>query len=277
MPLSRVTIDGISTACQIDGVENGPVVLFSNSLGTDMSMWDSQVQALRDRFCILRYDTRGHGSTDEPDGPFGIEDLARDALAVADHFQKMRFHFVGLSLGGMVGQVLGSLHGDRLSSLTLCATASEMNPSVWTDRIQQIESGGLDSVVTPTLERWFTDDFRASSAEIVAGFGKSLVQTSTAGYIRCAAAIRGMNLVPLLSNIAVPTLVVSGMDDVSTPPSAGRAIANAVKGAQLVILEKAAHLLAVEQAERFNEVLKQFLEVQESQSLASHTSSGVTA
>ena len=273
----RIEIDGVSTACRFDGLEGAPVVMFSNSLGADMTMWDAQAKTICDRFRVLRYDTRGHGLSQEPSSPFGMDDLAGDALAVMDHFDLDHVHFVGLSLGGMIGQTLGALHGDRLSSLTLCATASTMDPSIWSARIAQVQSQGVGSLVETSLERWFTESFRTATPDVVAKIGAAFARTSDAGYIGCASAIRDMDLVPMLEKIAGPTLVVAGANDPSTPPAAGKVIADAVEGASLTVIDQAAHFLNVEQAAGFNDILLHFLGDQEHNSLASHVSSEVTA
>jgi len=274
---SHASINAVDTSYRLEGLSGAPVVMFSNSLAADLSMWDAQVARLGARYQTLRYDTRGHGATAEPAGAFSIEDLAGDAVALLDHLEIASVHFVGLSLGGMVGQAMGARHGDRLKSLTLCATASSMDPSVWEGRIEQVRRDGVAPLAQGTLERWFTAPFRASHPETVAAVGMTIAATSRAGYIGCAGAIRDMDLVPMLADIDVPTLVVAGADDPSTPPAMAQAIHERIAGSRLAVVERAAHLLNIEQADAFGDILEEFLADQERNSLASRTAAGVTA
>lgn len=259
---------------RLEGLADAPVVMFSNSLAADLSMWDAQAKRLAVRYRVLRYDTRGHGGTSAPTGSFSMEDLAGDAVALLDHLDVPEVHFVGLSLGGMIGQVMGARHGDRLRSLTLCATASDMDPAVWKTRIEQVQRDGVAPLVEGTLERWFTQNFRASHPETMAAVGRAIAATSTAGYAGCAAAIRDMNLVPMLGDITVPTLIVAGADDPSTPPARAQAIHERIAGSRLVVLEHAAHLLNIEQAQAFGDLLEHFLDDQENHSLAGRKRAG---
>ncbi len=259
---------------RLEGLADAPVVMFSNSLAADLSMWDAQVERLSARYRVLRYDTRGHGGTSAPAGAYAIEDLAGDAVALLDHLGIAEVHFVGLSLGGMIGQVMGARHGDRLISLTLCATASEMDPSIWKTRIEQVQRDGVAPLVDGTLERWFTPEFRAAHPDVMAAVGRAIAGTSAAGYAGCAAAIRDMNLVPMLGDITVPTLIVAGADDPSTPPAKAQAIHERIAGSRLAVLERAAHLLNIEQAQAFGELLEHFLDDQESHSLARRKAAG---
>jgi 3-oxoadipate enol-lactonase len=235
--------------------------MLSNSLMSDLSMWEPQMAALTERFRVLRYDTRGHGGTDAPAGPYTIELLAADAVALLDALGLERVHFVGLSLGGMTGQLLGARHGDRLLGLVLCDTASEMpNPEVWDGRIGTAETQGIEALAPATLERWFTAPFRERRGEAIDKVLAMIRRTPVAGYVGCGHAIRDMNQTGLLADIKAPTLVIVGADDPSTPVAAARAIHERVAGSELTVIEDAAHLPNIEQPEAFNAALLAFLE-----------------
>jgi 3-oxoadipate enol-lactonase len=268
------SINAMDVSYRLEGPQDAPVVMFSNSLAADLSMWDAQVERLSTRFRVLRYDTRGHGGSSQPTGPFSIEDLAGDAVGLLGHLGIADVHFVGLSLGGMIGQVMGARHGGRLRSLVLCATASEMDPSVWKSRIEQVQRDGVASLAEGTLERWFTAPFRAGHPDVMAKVDSAIAATSTAGFVGCAGAIRDMNLVPMLGDITVPTLIVAGADDPSTPPAKAQAIHERIAGSRLAVLDHAAHLLNIEQAEAFGDLLEHFLDDQESHSLAGRKRAG---
>lgn len=267
MSIRRTTINGLETAYRLEGCAGRPVVMFANSLAADMSMWDAQAADFGERYRVLRYDMRGHGGTDEPSAPFSIADLADDAVALLDALEIDRAHFVGLSLGGMVGQVLGASHGARLTSLTLCATAYRMDASIWRDRIERVEREGTAPLVPATLERWFTAGFRASRPDLMETVAGMIAATSRTGYASCARAIGDMNLEPLLGRIARPTLVIAGAQDLSTPPEMARRIHDGIGGSELVIVENAAHLMNIEQPQAFDAALETFLGRHEQDSL----------
>jgi 3-oxoadipate enol-lactonase len=245
------------------GPAEAPVVMLANSLGTNFHMWDAQVPALAQHFRVLRYDMRGHGMSDGPAAGttgYSIDALAQDALDLLDALGIGGFHFCGLSIGGMVGQRLGAKAKGRIASLVLCDTGSRIGPpKLWDDRIAAIRSKGLEGVADAVISRWFTPRFFSERADEARGYRNMLVRTSVEGYVGCGIAVRDADLRADDAQIACPTLVVVGADDAATPPSSAREISEAVKGAQLVVLDNAAHIPAVEQPEALNRVLLDFL------------------
>ncbi len=253
---------GARLACRTDGEHGLPAVVLCNSLASDHSMWDAQIALLAPHSWVIRYDTRGHGASDASEGPYSIEQLAQDCLAVLDHYRIERAHFVGLSLGGMTGQWLGAEAASRFLSLTLCDTASDMPTDLWEQRIAQVHEHGIASIVETTVERWFTAPFRDREAAEVARVKAMIAATSEAGYLGCAAAIRDMALEPLLARISLPTQIIVGAKDVSTPPSEAERINRGIAGSNLAVVPDAAHLPNIEQADTFNQALWAFLQRQ---------------
>ncbi len=259
MPFIRA--GALSVHYQIEGDPALPVVMLSNSLGTNLHLWDAQMPALLPKFRVLRYDMRGHGLTDLPTGEaYTMDELADDALALLDALKLGRVHFCGLSIGGMIGQKLGAKAGKRFLSLTLCNTAMVIATfQIWQDRLASVRQGGMAAIVESVLQRWFTADFHQTHPETIAGYRNILLRTPAAGYIGCSLAIRDADLTSDAARIACPTLVVVGESDMATPPETGRALAQTVKGAKLVALKNACHISAVEQPAALNAALLGFL------------------
>lgn len=244
---------------RLDGGERAPVLVLSSSLGTDLTLWDAQVPAFSKRFRVLRYDTRGHGQTAVTEGPYTLDRLGRDVIALLDALRVPRAHFCGISLGGMTGMWLGAQAADRIDRLVLCNTSSYM-PTVemWNARIAAVERDGMSAVAEPVIGRWFTDEFRASHPDTVARVRSVLLKTSPAGYVACSAAIRDMDQRKDLERIGAPALVIAGSRDPSTPPEMGRLVASTIRGARYRELD-AAHLSNLQQAAAFNDAVLQFL------------------
>jgi 3-oxoadipate enol-lactonase len=241
---------------------NGPVVMFAHSLGSDLSIWEAQKSALAGRRTVLTYDLRGHGQTTATSGAYDFDLLAQDALALMDALNIDKASFVGISLGGMIGQALALAAPQRLEKLVLADTTSAYPPeaqALWPERIRGIEANGLEPLVTPTLERWFTAPYRSACPEVVARIGNLIRNTSPTGYIGCCHAIAGLNFAGQLGRIKAPTLVMVGDQDAGTPPAMAEAIVKGIPGARLEIIAGAAHLSCVEQAEHFNALLVEFL------------------
>ncbi|QIN84315.1 3-oxoadipate enol-lactonase [Rubrobacter tropicus] len=246
---------------RLEGPEDAPVLVLSNSLGTALEMWDDQAPALRERFRVLRYDTRGHGESPAPPGPYAIEDLGRDVLSLLDHIGVERASFCGLSIGGMTGMWLASEAPERVESLVLCCTSALLGPkSVWDERIQTATEKGMAALVDGVIERWFTPAFRSENPEAVETMARTLRGTDPEGYAGCCAAIRDMDLRDRLPSIRSPTLVVSGADDPATPPDHGRLIAGAIPGARFEVVPEAAHIANVEQPETVTQLILTHLE-----------------
>lgn len=244
-------IHGDKFNCHVDGPPEAPVLVLSNSLGTNLSMWDGQMPALTARFRVLRYDTRGHGASTVTPGAYSIDMLARDVLALLDALKIRRAHFCGLSMGGMTGMWLGVHAPDRIGRMVLANTAPKIGtPEMWNQRIDNVRKGGMEAIVDTVLERWFTAGFRARAPEPVARMRAMLTATPAEGYMACCAAVRDMDQRDAIAEIRHPALVIAGTHDVVTPPAEGRATAERIRGARYLELD-AAHISNVEAADRF--------------------------
>ena len=264
--LNFVAHAGARIAWQAQGPADRPALLLANSLGSDMGSWDAVVGLLADQFRVIRYDARGHGaSTLEASArgvDYAMELLARDALAVADAAGATRFHFAGVSIGGMVGMWLGRHAAHRLDRLVLSNTAARLPTQVWAERIAAVKASGLPSQVEATMQRWFTPAFHAQTeAEgqaVISRARATFLNVDLDGYLGCAAAVRDMDQGGDLPGIAVPTLVVTGRYDPSTPPELGQEIAARIPGAACVELPLA-HMPQLERPGDFAGVLREFL------------------
>ena len=243
----------------MDGAADAPVLVLSNSLGTNLSMWEPQMAELSRGFRVLRYDTRGHGESSVTPGSYSIERLGRDVVALLDRLAIESAHFCGLSLGGMTGMWLAIHAPTRVFRLALCNTAAYMAPAdLWNGRIDQVRGGGMDAIVESVLARWFTPAFLARSPDIAASVRQMVLATPADGYIACCAAIRDMDQREAIAGISAPTLVIAGTHDPATPPADGRFIADRIEGARYVELP-AAHLSNIEAARDFTAALLDFL------------------
>ncbi|MGI9050100.1 MAG: 3-oxoadipate enol-lactonase [Rubrobacteraceae bacterium] len=243
--------DTVSLNHVLEGPEGAPVLVFSNSLGTSLRMWDEQAAALVEHFRLLRYDHRGHGRSSVPPGPYKIDDLGRDLLALLDHLEIERAAFCGLSLGGMVGMWLASHAPERVSHLVLCCTSARLGPPEnWTSRAKTVREEGLGAVAEASMERWFTPMLRESRPGVLRWAERMLLDTPVEGYAGCCEAMRDMDLTGSLGDIQAPTLVVAGADDPVTPPDHAKLIVGSIPGARLTVVGNAAHLANVEQPEK---------------------------
>ncbi|BCM85892.1 3-oxoadipate enol-lactonase [Methylobacterium indicum] len=248
--MPQIEANGTLLNYELSGPSGAPVVVFSNSLGTTLAMWDPLVPHLRGRYRVLRYDTRGHGASQVRDQPIEVADLAEDLIGLLDALNIPRAHVVGLSLGGMTGQAAASRHPDRVISLTLMATAAFMpSEASWNERAALVRQKGTAAIVEATMTRWFTPHFPASSPDAVTPVRAQFTGTDAAGYAVCCNAIGRMDLRPVLDRITAPTLVIAGRDDPATPPAMAQEICDGIRHAELVVLPNAAHLLSVEQPE----------------------------
>lgn len=244
---------------RLDGADGAPVLVLSNSLGTDLDMWAAQMPELVGHFRVLRYDTRGHGGSAIVPGPFGVAELGRDVLDLMDGLDIARAHFCGLSMGGMTGMWLGLNAPGRFDRLVLCNTAAKIGTAEqWDLRIARVELAGTVSVAEAVLERWFTPEFMAARPDVVGAARATLESTSAAGYAASCAAVRDMDQRAAIADIRLPTLVIAGTHDLATPPAAGREVARNIPGARYLELD-AAHLSNLEQAEQFTAALLEFL------------------
>jgi 3-oxoadipate enol-lactonase len=257
----RVKTNGVDTAYRFDGPEKGRVVLMSNSLMSNYTMWDWTLPALADKYRVLRYDMRGHGRSGTTPAPYSIPQLADDAIALLDALKIDKVHFVGLSMGGMIGQQLGARYGARVHSLTLCDTASEMPPrSLWEDRLATAREKGIPGLVDGTLQRWFTAPFAKRAPQDIEKVRGMILGTGVEGYVGCASAVRDMSQTTMLLKIRTPTLVLTGRQDPATTVEQSIVLNRMIDGSQLVVLEDAAHLSNIEQPEAFNRTVRTFID-----------------
>lgn len=253
-------VNGARIHYRFDGAGDSPVLVLSNSLGTDHTMWDVQIPVFARRFRVLRYDTRGHGTSAVTQGPYTIEQLGRDVVGLLDELGIARAHFCGLSLGGMAGMWLGVNAPERLDKLVLCNTAARIAPpEMWNARIDTVRNRGMAEIVDAVLERWFTAAFRQAAPPALERVRQTFLTTPPNGYAACCAAVRDMDQRAAISRIGLPTLVIAGSQDMATPPADGRFLAENIPGARYAELE-AAHLSNVEVEERFTTAVTNFLE-----------------
>ena len=257
-----IETNGTNIHCKLAGKKQAPVVVLSHSLACSMVMWRPQLDFLEPHFRVLRFDTRGHGFSDAPVGPYTLEQLVGDAIGVLDKLDFGQVYWVGLSMGGMIGQGLALTHPDRIERLVLADTAAiipdEAQP-VWQERIDAARDEGMQTVAESTLERWFTPDYLKQNPPEIDQIRQQILDTPVAGYIGCSEAIRRLNYLNRLSEIRTPTLVMVGADDPGTPVAASEAMHAQIKGSRLVVIPDAAHLSNIEQARIFNDSLITFL------------------
>ncbi|MDP2618924.1 MAG: 3-oxoadipate enol-lactonase [Hyphomicrobiales bacterium] len=257
MPIAEV--NGTRLHYRFDGPEDAPVLMMSNSLGTDLHMWDGQVETFTQHFRLLRYDSRGHGKSAAPEGPYSIDMLCQDAVGLLDAVGIAKPHFCGLSMGGMVGQWLAVNMPGRVGRLVLCNTSAHLPPrSLWDGRIEAVTAGGMEAVTQAVVERWFTAGFRSEHRDVVAKVRAMLLATPPAGYAASCMAIRDMDQRQTVSAIAALSMIVVGAHDPATPPDHGQFLQRAIHGSRLATIE-AAHLSNIEAAAAFNQAVVTFL------------------
>ena len=257
-----IKANGIQMNYELSGKKNGPFVIPSHSLGSSLAMWNPQMKALEPHFQVLRYDTRGHGKSEAPPGAYALELLGEDAVALLDILEIEKVHWIGLSMGGMIGQSVALNYPKRLQSLALCDTAAAIAPEaqpIWQERIDAVREKGVESQLESTMERWFTPSFLKLNPYMLGVIRKEFLATPAQGYLGCIYAIRKLNYLHRLSTIKIPTLIMVGEDDPGTPVSASEAIHQRIPNSKLVIIQSARHLSNVEQPEVFNTNLITFL------------------
>ena len=257
----KITANGIGIRYELEGPETAPVVVMSHSLAANVAMWDDQMPVLSG-YRVLRYDTRGHGGTDVPEGDYTLDQLARDVLGLLDALAIEKAHFVGLSMGGMVGQTAALADPGRFLSLSLCDTSSRIPPearALWNERMTAARAGGMESLVDSTIDRWFSPEFRSAEPGPVDRVRDMVRATAVAGFTGCCAAIRDLDLTDRLAEIRIPTLLVVGEHDPGTPVAAHEVIRDRIAGSRLVVIDRARHFTNVETADIFNDALTTFL------------------
>ena len=260
--VEQIEAGGLAQCVERAGPEAAPAVVLAHSLACSHEMWRPQIEALQKDFQVVAYDLRGHGASSVPEEPYTLALLVADLLALTEAMELPRFHFVGLSIGGMIGQQLALTAPERLLSLTLCATTSRIPPegrAAFDERIATAEKEGMAALVEPTLERWFTEPFRAKNPPALETVGRQILETPIAGYVGCCRAIQQLDLTDRLKDIAVPTQVIAGRDDPGMPTTVMETIRDRIPGARLSVVEQAAHLLNVEQPAATSRLLRDFL------------------
>jgi 3-oxoadipate enol-lactonase len=241
------------------GKPGAPTVILGHALAANLSMWKPQLTMLERSFSVLSYDIRGHGGTEATPGDYSLALLAADVLALMDALEVQSAHYVGLSLGGMVGQYLGAWHGERFTSLTLCATTSNAPRASWDARVKEVRSLGVAVVAQSTVDRWVNAEFQRENPAMTDALQAMVLGTSLNGYAGSAAAIRDMELDAAIERISIPTLVIAGEADTSTPLPALVRIADAIPGAQLLAVPGATHMPTMERPDLCNSALERFL------------------
>ncbi len=258
----NIEANGINIHYELSGKEKAPVVVLSHSLACSQVMWWPQIELLESHFRVLRFDTRGHGQSQAPQGPYTLEQLVDDAIGLLDALKLDRVYWVGLSMGGMIGQGLALRDQSRLNTLVLADTAAvipaEAQP-VWQERIDAAINGGMQAVAESTLERWFTPDYLQQNRPGIDRIRQQILATPLAGYVGCSEAIRRLNYLDQLDAVETKTLIMVGADDPGTPVAASEAMHAQIKGSKLVVIPQAAHLSNIEQADTFNSHLMAFL------------------
>jgi len=254
------TSDGIRIHYELGGREDGPTLLFSNSLGTNLSMWDGQMGEAESRgFRVIRYDQRGHGRSDAPASDYSLGRLGEDVIDLLDALGIEKTAFCGLSMGGMTGMRLAIDHPERFSRMALCNTSSFMPPrDFWEARIKAVTDGGMEAISDAVVERWLTKEFRGSEIAVTWRVRDMIVATDPTGYVGCCAAIRDMDLRRRLSGIRMPALVVIGARDPATTPEQGEYIATHLPGVRKAVLDSA-HLSNIERRDEFNRIVLGYL------------------
>ncbi|MEO9328109.1 3-oxoadipate enol-lactonase [Gordonia aurantiaca] len=245
----------------VSGRAEGPAIVLSNSLGSTHRMWDEQVAALEERFRVVRYDTRGHGLSPVPQGPYTIDDLADDVVALLDRLDIDRAHLVGLSLGGMTMMRVAARNPERVDRLALLCTAAYLPPrEAWLDRATIVRANSTAAVAESVVQRWFTPEFLAAHDAARRSCESMVASTSAEGYASCCEAIAEMDLRGGLPAISAPTLAVAGADDPATPPAMLAEIADTVPDGRLLVVPDAAHLAPAQQPRIVNPALIEHLE-----------------
>lgn len=257
-----IKTNGIEIHYELSGKKDAPMVVLSHSLGSSMVMWEPQLAVLEPCFRVLRYDMRGHGDSEVTKGAYSLEMLGQDVAGLLDALEIEKAHFVGLSIGGMIGQGLGLDHAGRLLSLTLCDTApilpEEAKP-LFRERMDMARSQGMASLVEGTLARWFTPPFLEKAPLMVGRIKAQVEATPVDGFIGCSHAIMDLNYIDRLAAIDLETLIIVGEEDIGTPVAAAEAIQAEISNSRLVVLPSAMHLCNIEQADAFNTALMDFL------------------
>jgi len=272
MPMITVD-DGASIYVEVEGNERAPALMLSNSLGTNLHMWDDQAGELAKHFRLIRYDRRGHGRSSVPPGPYSMERFGRDVLAILDDLNIAKTHWCGLSMGGMVGLGLMLDHPARIKSAVIADSRHTTTPEftkAWLDRIEMVRQGGIAAIVASTVERWSSAGLAARNPAAIARMERMIRNTSAAGYRGCAAALARLNYGHRLGEIRTPALVLCGTEDHGAPPENTRQMHAMIHGSRFLEIAQAGHISNIEKPAIFNAaVAKLFDDVEQGRVLAS--------
>lgn len=253
--------NGIVLHYAVEGPRDAPAIVFSNSLGTDFRSWDRLTERLSPRFCIVRYDKRGHGLSQATPAPYRIADHVDDLIGLLDHLKLDRVVICGLSVGGLIAQGLAAKQPERLQALILSDTAAKIGTAeMWADRMAAIKQNGIEAIADAIMERWLSAGFRHDRPEETLAWRNMLVRTTLDGYLGTCAAIRDEDLTAEAARIAVPTLCICGAEDGATPPDLVRGTAALIPGARFELIEQAGHLPCIEQPDAVAGLIVSFLE-----------------
>lgn len=258
----NIEVNGNHFNVSISGKPDGPVVVLSHSLCTTLAMWDEQMAVLENDFRVLRYDTRGHGASDAPSGAYTLEQLGDDIIGILDSLGIEKMIWIGLSMGGMIGQNIALGHPQRLEKLILSSTAAVMGEQlqpVWEDRISRAQNFGMPSLVTEILERWFSPDYLKADPPPVDRIRKQILSTPVTGFVGCSEAIRHLDYLERLNTIKIPTFILVGEDDPGTPVAFSQAIHDRIEGSKLHVIPATRHLCNIEKPVDFNNSILEFL------------------
>jgi 3-oxoadipate enol-lactonase len=239
-------VTAVDLDATVDGPEDAPVVLLANSLGATRAMWDPQVPALAERYRVVTYDMRGHGTAPAPKGPYTLDDLVDDVVALLDRLGAQRAHLAGVSLGGMVGMRLAAREPARVHSLVALCTSAKTDPQPFLDRAAAVRASGTAPIAPAVAARWLTPGYAAEHPDLVARLEAMIAGCDDEGYAACAEVVAAIDLRDDLARIAAPTLVISGAEDLALPPAHQQAIADGIPGATLLSVSPAAHLANLE-------------------------------
>ncbi|HVO91404.1 MAG TPA: 3-oxoadipate enol-lactonase [Terriglobales bacterium] len=248
--------------CYVDeGARGKLAIVFANSLGSDLRIWDDVAARLVSDFRVVRYDFRGHGLTEAPAPPYSAGELAQDLIALLDFLKIDQAVICGISVGGLIAQAAALDHPQRVRALILSDTGARIGSvESWQQRIDRVRDSSVEALVPMTMERWFSAGFRERCSADVRGYAIMLRQSSVEGYVGVCAALRDADLRQAMTQVKVPTLVLCGAEDIATPPDLGRELAGLIPGAQFSLIEKAAHLPCVEQPEVFVQRMVKFFQ-----------------
>lgn len=258
--MSFSDIGDIRLHYEVEGPDDGPVLVFANALGTDLSIWDGVLAHLPSELRVIRYDMRGHGQSSCPEAPYYMGDLVQDAARLMEYLGAKDAVFVGLSLGGMVAQGLAAERLDLLRAMVLSNTAAKIGThQMWHDRVHQVRDHGVEAIADPTMERWFAKGTRRARPELVADIRAMFMKSPIEGYIGCMEAIGETDLVESTARLRIPTLGIAASEDGSTPPDLVRETTDSIPGSQFHLIRRAGHMVCIEQPEEYAVALTGFL------------------